>query len=349
MPMSSWPYLVVLLISAGTVALVTPLAIRLGKRFGIVDRPGGRRRHLGEISRLGGLGLFPGFALAALATLLLPISRNDPLEITRLVGIVLAMAIAWVTGLLDDRFQLKSGPQLLGLTLAALVAILHRVFIELFNEPFSGTQLQVDWYLMLPITLVWTLGMTSTVNVVDGLDGLATGITAIASLVLFAHMMRLGQHSVALLPLALLGCCLGFLPYNWFPARVFLGGGAYVLGFGLAMLSIVSGAKVASALLLLWLPIVDFAWQIYSRWRSKRSPGLGDRGHLHFRLADLGWPPQRIVLVYYGVTLTLGAVALLVSSRLLKLGILAAVGVTILVLMALLTRQQGDRSDTTGR
>ena len=155
------------------------------------------------------------------------------------------------------------------------------------------------------------MGMTGTVNMLDGLDGLATGVTAIAALVLFVHMLRLGQYSVSLLPLALLGCCLGFLPLQLLPRRAsFLGGGAYVLGFALATLSIVAGAKVASALLVLWVPIVDVVWQVYSRWRRGQPMALGDRGHLHFRLQDLGWPRRRIVLLYYAITALLGAVAL---------------------------------------
>jgi UDP-GlcNAc:undecaprenyl-phosphate GlcNAc-1-phosphate transferase len=336
---SAWTYLLVLAIAAGTVALLTPLAIRLGLRFGLVDQPGGRRRHVGTVARIGGLGLFPGFALATGVTLLLPITRDDPLEVTRLTGILLGLGIAWITGLLDDRFRFGALPQVAGLLLACVVAMSHKVFIELFNDPLANVPIKVDWYLMVPITIAWLLGMTSTVNVVDGLDGLATGVTAISALTLFAHMLRLGQLSVALLPLTLVGCCLGFLPYNWSPARIFLGGGAYVLGFALATLSIVSGAKVATALLILWLPIVDFAWQIYSRWKRKQAPGLGDRGHLHLRLADLGWPTSRIVALYYGVTLLLGATALLVSSRLLKLAILVGVALGIIILLAVLTRR----------
>ena len=175
-------------------------------------------------------------------------------------------------------------------------------------------------------------------NWLDGLDGLAAGVTAIAALVLFIHMLRLEQFSVAFLPLALLGCCLGFLPYNLGRARIFLGGGAYVLGHALGVISIVSGAKVATALLVVWVPIVDVAWQIYTRWRRGQSAGLGDRGHLHFRLQDLGWPQKRIVLLYYLVTAILGTAALLISSRLLKLGILIAVALSISVGLALLSR-----------
>ncbi len=109
-----------------------------------------------------------------------------------------------------------------------------------------------------------------------------------------------------------------------------------------------AGAKVASALLVVWVPIVDVAWQIYSRWRRGQSPALGDRGHLHFRLKDLGWPQRRIVLLYYLVTALLGGVALLVSSRLLKFAILVGLGIAVLALLAFLARRSGD-STITGR
>ncbi|MHB0856035.1 MAG: glycosyltransferase family 4 protein [Anaerolineae bacterium] len=342
--MSPWTYLLVLGLSAGLTLILTPLAIRYGQRHHLVAEPGGRRAHRGSIVRAGGLPLYPAFLVATLATLWLP--RSDPQEVIRLIGVLAGMTIVWVLGLLDDRYNLPGWAQLVGLACAALAAILCKVFIELFNNPLTGQQIQVDWYLMLPISLVWLVGIPGAVNWLDGLDGLVTGVIGIASFVLFAHMLRLGQFSVALLPLALLGCCAGFLPYNLSPARIFLGGGAYLLGFGLASISIVAGAKVATALLVLWVPILDMAWQMYSRWRRGQPIGLGDRGHLHFRLQDLGWPPRRIVGLYYLVTMLFGSTALLVSSRMLKLGLLLAVALVTIVGMAILARRTGDRTAT---
>jgi len=256
------------------------------------------------------------------------------------------VTVVFVMGMLDDRFKLPSWIQGLTLVLAASIAILCKVFIELFNNPFTNMQVKVDWYVMVPITLIWLVGMPTTVNLLDGLDGLATGVTAISSLVLFIHMLRLGQFSVSLLPLILLGCCIGFLPYNYTPARIFLGGGAYVLGFALAALAIISGAKVATALMVIWLPIVDVVWQVYSRWRRHQPINLGDRGHLHLRLQDMGWLQGRIVLMYYGITALLGALALLISSRLLKLVILVVLAVIFLCGLAFLARKTGDSTPT---
>jgi UDP-N-acetylmuramyl pentapeptide phosphotransferase/UDP-N-acetylglucosamine-1-phosphate transferase len=151
---------------------------------------------------------------------------------------------------------------------------------------------------------------------------------------------------VALLPLALLGCCLGFLPYNFYPARIILGGGAFVLGFALGTISIVAGAKVATALLIVWMPLLDVVWQLFCRWRRGQAISLGDRGHLHFRLQDMGWPPPRIVLLYYTITAVLGSAALLISSRLLKLGVMLVAGLFILAFLIILRRHTGDVTPT---
>jgi UDP-GlcNAc:undecaprenyl-phosphate GlcNAc-1-phosphate transferase len=334
-------FIMVFALSAGLTMILTPIAIRLGKRWGIVDVPGGRRKHKGAIVRIGGLGLYPAFLVATLVSLGVP--RDDPLEMTRLAGVLLGMMMVWVLGFLDDRFDLPPWAQGLGLVLAALVAVVFKVFIELFNNPFVNGQVKLDWFLMLPLTVLWLVGMSGTLNMLDGLDGLATGVTGISSVILLIHMLRLGQYTVALLPLCLAGCCLGFLPYNFSPARAFLGGGAYLLGYALGALSIVAGAKVATALLVIWLPIVDVLWQVYSRWRSGRSVTQGDRGHLHFRLQDLGWPQSRIVLMYYSITALLGAVALFISSRLLKLVVLLGIGIAMLVVLALIARISGER------
>ncbi len=320
------------------VTLLTPVAIRLGRRLGIVDRPGGRRTHQGEIVRIGGLGIYPAFVAAALLPVLLGSPRDDALELTRLTGVLIGMGIVWLTGLADDRYKLSPLAQLGGLVAGAVVAILFQVFVERFNSPFSNEQIVVDWYLMWPISLIWIVGLTNMVNSIDGLDGLATGVTAIAAAVLFVHMLRLRQYSVSLLPLALLGSCLGFLRFNFAPARIFLGGGAYVLGFGIATLSIIAGAKVATALLLMWLPIVDLIWQVYARWRRGQPISLGDRGHLHFRLQDRGWSQRRIVLMYYAITAALGTIALAVPNRMLKLVLLLALGLIFTWIVTFVTR-----------
>jgi UDP-GlcNAc:undecaprenyl-phosphate GlcNAc-1-phosphate transferase len=153
-------------------------------------------------------------------------------------------------------------------------------------------------------------------------------------------MHSVGQPSVALLPLALLGALLGFLPYNFAPSRVFLGGGAFFLGYALSCLGLIAGARVATVLLVIGLPIVDVAWQIFDRLRHRRSPAQGDRGHLHFRLLDMGISERVIVLGYWGFCALFGVLTLATPSRLYKLLALVAIGVGVVVALAWLSRRR---------
>ena len=188
--------------------------------------------------------------------------------------------------------------------------------------------------------------MMNTVNWLDGLDGLADGIAAIFSLILFLAMLRQTpeqqpQISLAPLPLALLGATLGFLPYNFHPARVFMGSsGALLLGFALGSLGIIGGAKVATVLLVLAMPILDVAWLIVSRIRRGRSPVQGGRDHLHFRLLDLGLSQQQIVIGYWVISGLFGALALLIEARIYKLIALGILGIVTIVVLITVSRLQ---------
>ena len=335
-------------VSAALAAVLTPLAQHIGLRYGIADAPGGRRKHHGIIPRLGGIPLYVAFCVAVLITR--PFPRSDPEEWLRVTGILVGATAVFLGGLLDDKAQLKAVPQVAGMVLIALMAIPFKVFIEVVNNPITDQQVWFPWYVMLPLTLLWLTGSMVTMNLLDGLDGLSTGVSAITSLVLFIHMLRLGQYSTSLLPLALLGATLGFLPYNFYPARIFLGSsGAYFLGYAVGTLSIVSGAKMATMLLVLGIPILDVAWQLFSRWRRGQPLGLGDRGHLHFRLYDLGLSQRSIVLLYYLLTAVLGGLALVISSRVYKLAAILLLAAIVTLALAILSRrdikaEKNDRS-----
>jgi UDP-GlcNAc:undecaprenyl-phosphate GlcNAc-1-phosphate transferase len=204
--------------------------------------------------------------------------------------------------------------------LTAGIAILFLIFIESFNNPLTGS-LAEGWpyWLTVTITLFWLGFMMNTVNFLDGLDGLATGVAAIASLLIFFHAtFQLNQVSVGLLPLALFGATLGFLIYNFYPSKIFMGSGAYFLGYALGTLSIIGGAKMATILLVMGLPLSDVGWQIVRRLSRGKNPMLGDRGHLHFRLVDMGYSQRNIVLGYYAFSLIFGGIALITTSRLFK-------------------------------
>ncbi len=343
-------YVLTFITSLGLAALLTPLAGRLGRCLGIVDRPGGRRRHKGEVPRLGGVAVFLAFAAAIGVTAwrgVLTVGYNDD-DFTRLGGLLLGGLVAFLFWLLDDCFDLPPGPQFACQFVLALIALATLLWLECFTLPFFGyVELGAyPWgpWVYVPLTVLWMMGMMNTVNWLDGVGGLAAGVGAILCLVLAIHMHRAGQPSVALLPLALFGALLGFLPYNIAPSRVFLGSaGVFFLGYALGGLGLIAGGRAPTMLLVMGLPVVDVAWQIFDRVRRRRSPVQGDRGHLHFRLLDMGLSERTIVLFYWGFCALFGLLVLVVSSWLYKLIALVTTGVVVVVVLAWLSRSDRSR------
>jgi UDP-GlcNAc:undecaprenyl-phosphate GlcNAc-1-phosphate transferase len=322
-------------------ALLSPVARALGLRLGLVDQPGGRRQHRGAISRLGGIALYAGFTVALLGALLLPARwfppSSDPNEMLRLTGVLVGTTFVFVFGLLDDRYEFASGPQYAVQFASALIAIIFIIFIERINNPFGADQIVFPRLVVWVLTIFWFMGMINTVNWLDGIDGLAAATAAIMSGILAIHMIREGQLSVALLPVALLGATAGFLPFNFSPARLFMGSsGSYFLGWALAALGIIAGAKVATVLLVMGLPILDVAWLMVNRWRRGGARGLGEGGrdHLHHRLLDMGFTPRQIVLGYSAFCLAFGAAALGLENRIYKVvALLVLAGLALAVLV----------------
>ena len=327
---------------------LTPLSMRLGVRLGLVDRPGGRRKHRGVIARTGGVALYAAFVITVLLTLALPRllppdlaaawlpPRNDPNEVIRLVALLVGATVCVAGGLLDDRYQFSALPQYGVQLVAALIAIVGLIFIKHVNNPFGDGFLfdAVDgfpWWIVWPLTVFWFVGMMNTVNWLDGLSGLVVGVTAILCAILALHMIFAvdpPQLSVAMLPVILLGVALGFLPFNFAPARVFMGSsGSYFLGFTLAALGIIGGARLATVLLVVGLPVLDVAWLILRRWRRGLSPGQGGRDHLHLRLLDLGLRERTIVIGYWLFCALFGGLTLLLEDRIYKLVALISLGV----------------------
>ena len=336
------PFVLVFAVALALSLALTPLARRLGQRYGFVALPGGRRRHASTKSRLGGLALYVAFVVAAVLAQFLPVERQDPRELTRLVGLLLGGTFIFLIGVYDDKHDLRPSPQIIAQFVAALIAIQFLVFIEYVNNPLTNQQTQpFPWPFVVSFTLFWLMGMMNTVNWLDGMDGLAAGVAAILSAILAFHMYREGQHSVALLPLALLGATLGFLPYNFQPARVFMGSsGSFFLGFVVGALGIMAGAKMATVLLVMGIPILDVAWRIFDRLRRGHSPLIGDRGHLHFRLLDLGLSQRQIVLIYYLFCSSFGLLALLISSRIYKFLALLVLGAMTLLLLLFISHKK---------
>ncbi|MBX3012596.1 MAG: undecaprenyl/decaprenyl-phosphate alpha-N-acetylglucosaminyl 1-phosphate transferase [Caldilineaceae bacterium] len=340
--------------------LITPWVGRLGIRLGLADYPGGRRRHKGIIPRTGGIALAVGFLLTVAFIWLLPHllpdtawlwfpERNDIYELRRLAALLAGGLFCVVAGLLDDRYEFGNGPQYVVQTVAAIIAITGLIFIKHVNDPFGPGFLWDDvnglpWWLVWPVTIFWFLFMMNTVNWLDGLSGLVAGVAAIFSLILAGHMLfaaEPAQESVALLPLALLGTTLGFLPFNFAPARIFMGStGAYFLGYTLAALGIIGGARLATVMLVLGLPALDLVWLVFTRWRRGVSPGQGGRDHLHFRLVDAGIRERTIVIGYWIFCAAFGIVTLLISGMAQKITALVMLGLVGLGVLLWASRSQ---------
>jgi UDP-GlcNAc:undecaprenyl-phosphate GlcNAc-1-phosphate transferase len=328
--------------------LLTPIVGRLGRRWRLVDLPDDRRRHAEPTPRIGGVALFFSFFIVACSIYLIEFVFSHPAvpaDARRLRGVLLGTAFVFAIGLIDDRFELRPGPQYVAQFVAAIIAITHTVFIQEVTNPLIGEPRNLPDLVTFGFTVFWVMGMMNTVNWLDGLDGLAAGVAAIAAILFAIHSYNLAHAhepmrvNVALFPTALAGACLGFLPFNFFPARVFMGSaGAMTIGYTLATLSILAPARIATALLVMGIPIIDVAWLIFNRWRRGVRPSQAGRDHLHFRLLDLGLPHRRIVVLYYAFCAFLGSLALLMPSGLYKLLALIVIGILMVTTLTWLSQ-----------
>lgn len=340
--------MIVALIAVFLVALVAalvlvPTARRVAIRVDLVDRPRPGELQRWPVARGGGYALILAFAIGV-GTSLLVASRTDE-EMGRLIGFTAGLIVILPIAVLDDWLRLGPRPQLVGQIAAAVLPLPFGLIISDVSSPW-GQIVPLPVAIGIPFTILWVVGMINTINWLDTMDGLAGGVAAIAALVLLARTIDLGQYTVAVLPLALLAACLGFLPYNFNPARVFMGtSGSMFLGYALAMLAIFGGAKIATALMVLGLPILDTALVIAQRLLAGRSPFQGgDDAHLVHRLAKRGWGVRRIALTLYAGCLAFGVAGLSFSGPL-KAWIFGGGAVVVLGLIAVLaTRARPERT-----
>jgi UDP-GlcNAc:undecaprenyl-phosphate GlcNAc-1-phosphate transferase len=315
------PALVLAFVGALAIAMVlVPFAIRLSRPLGLVDHPDADRRvHTQPVPRSGGVAVLAAFLIVAIAAVAFggltwvpdPILGRD--LFTLLAGSVVALLI----GVADDRWDLRARWQLLGQVALATGAIALGLTIGFVNNPLGPGIIRFAEPFAALLTGIWIVGMINSVNFIDGLDGLSSGIGVIAALTLgvISLTTTIEQPFVGLLCFALAGALVGFLRWNFHPARVFLGtGGVMFLGYALAVLSIYGTAKVAVALLVLGVPIIDTFWIIVRRLASGSSPFKPDRGHIHHRLLDLGLSHRQAVVFIYAICAGLGILALVLSG-----------------------------------
>ncbi|MBI1276970.1 MAG: undecaprenyl/decaprenyl-phosphate alpha-N-acetylglucosaminyl 1-phosphate transferase [Anaerolineaceae bacterium] len=338
-------FVLVFVMALSIALIVGPIADALGKRYKIVSIMGGRRVNDADargVSKLGGLCLFLSFTITVLLAQFLPVPHLDSYEVVRLIGLLVGGTVIFIVGLLDDIYQFKALSIFTGQSIAGAIAIAFQIFIEFFNNPITGQQ-TLPWAHIVTVTLsyFWLVGMMNTVNFLDGLDGLAGGVAFIAGTMLFVNSaLRVTppQTSVSLLMLALMGSSLGFVLYNFYPARIIMGGGAFYLGYLIGTLSIIGGAKMAAILLVMGLPLMDLLWQAINRLRRGKNPFEGDRGHVHFRLLDMGFSQRQIVTGYYLFCAFFGVLTLVTDSQLFKFVTLGVMLLLVAIGFVLLAR-----------
>ncbi len=289
---------------------LTPIVIRLAHRLDALDRPSARKIHYEPTPLLGGVAVFAAFWITVAVVLFLGGAERQ------MLGLFAGSAVILALGFYDDLKGLSYKAKFGGQFAAALILLAAGIRIEFITFPFGDTIYLAPW-IAVPLTLLWVVGITNAVNLIDGIDGLAAGVSAIAAVVMFALMW--GEFPVlALLSLVLAGAALGFLPHNFNPARIFLGDtGSLFLGFMLAGFSIAGVTKqatlttVAIPVLIFGLPLADTFFAIWRRFRSRRPIFQADNGHIHHRLLALGLSTRQTVLVLYCGSIYFGLSAIL--------------------------------------
>jgi len=302
--------------------LLTPAVGSLAFRIGAVDRPNARKVHTRIMPRLGGLAVYAAF-MAGFCTLLplVPDGMFGAYDKRFIAALLTGGSIIVLIGALDDRFELSAKVKLLGQIAAACVVVFgFGIRINLLNIPFGEAMQPVAEWLAIPLTIFWIVGCTNAINLIDGLDGLAAGVSGIAIATVLAMAAIMGSEPVLLLSAPLLGGIVGFLRHNFHPAKIFMGdSGSLFLGFSLATLSMLGFKQVTivsflTPLLIIGVPLSDTFFAIVRRVVNKRPIFAPDKGHLHHCLRELGFSHRGTVLIIWGIAAFFGATAIFMST-----------------------------------
>ena len=323
------PFIVAVFISL----FMTPVVRKLAIKIGAVDIPKDNRRvHKKPIPLIGGLAIYISIVITAL--LFLEIDKT-------LISVLLGGTVILISGVIDDIKGLSPRGKVLFQIASAVILILGDVKIDAITNPFgkAGTVIPLNG-LSIPLTIFWVVGITNTLNLIDGLDGLAAGVTLIASLSFVAVAGKFSYIPIMLMSAILAGACLGFLPYNFNPAKIFMGDtGALFLGFILAAISIegvmksVATIAVVVPIIILGVPIFDTTFAIFRRLLNGKSIAEADKGHLHHRLLERGYSHKKTVLILYAISATFGISAILISEANTKRAVMFSLVMLIIIFL----------------
>jgi len=314
-------YIIAFILAFIVTLLATPYSKKLAIKIGAIDQPKDRSMHKKPMPLAGGTAIVLGFII----TVILFAPTIDGFELNDYIGLIGGGLLITTIGLLDDIYDLKALTKLIFQIMAALIVVFSGTSIVVLSWPFGEAEnLLITSPISEILTIVWIIGITNAVNLIDGLDGLATGVSSIASfcLMLIAILYGGDNAMAVLLTAALAGACMGFLPYNFNPAKIFMGDtGSTFLGFTLAVISIQGFIKSYTAvtlivsILILGLPIFAASFAILRRIINKKPVMQADRGHLHHRLVDKGYSQKRAVLTLYGISGGFGLAGILVAMN----------------------------------
>ena len=327
-----------------TAFVITPYSIRLAKKVGAVDYPNDRRVNKKPMPRLGGIAVIAGFLVSAIYLIITMRIENNIDFITdglgkKLLGFLFGAMVLGITCYIDDVKGISPLVKLAGQLIAAIIVVSCGVRIDNFTIPFKENSIMINEVISYILTIGWIVGITNAINLIDGLDGLSSGITLIACIsMLIIFSLNESPLIAIILITALAGAIVGFLPYNFNPAKTFIGDvGSNFMGYAISIISILGVAKTYTAIVIiapiivLALPIFDTLWAIVRRIvKTKSIKGVfkADKGHLHHRLMAKGYTQRQAVLILYGVTATLGMIAII----LLDSGIWKALSFALLVI-----------------
>ena len=309
-----------------------PFTIKIAKKKGFLGVPKDERRvHKKPIPVGGGIAMV--ISVSILMVYFLPINKN--LILTLIASLIIA-----ISGLYDDKEGLSPKLKFLFQILAAVILIIGGMKIEFFTNPFdSHDALLILNILSIPVTIFWVCGITNTINLIDGLDGLASGVSMICAISMFFITYKMGRYDVSLVCALVAGACLGFLPFNFNPAKIFMGDtGALYLGFMLSYISISGFLKQAAILmifvpvLILGVPVFDTAFAMVRRKLSGKSMVEADKGHLHHRLLKMGLNQRQTVVILYSISAIFGVLANLISRFHSSIALVISIGVLLIII-----------------